>query len=64
MHTKLPYRPNCAAVAPNGSLFVSNDGAGVVYRISFAKQKIRNRHQKFLNGEQSQLRSATRRSCG
>jgi len=25
------------AVAPDGSLLVSDDGAGVIYRISFAK---------------------------
>jgi glucose/arabinose dehydrogenase len=30
-------RPVGVAVAPDGSLLVSDDGAGVVYRISVAK---------------------------
>jgi len=30
-------RPVGVAVAPDGSLLVSDDGAGVIYRISFAK---------------------------
>jgi glucose/arabinose dehydrogenase len=30
-------RPVGVAVAPDGALLVSDDGAGVVYRISFAK---------------------------
>jgi glucose/arabinose dehydrogenase len=30
-------RPVGVAVAPDGSLLVSDDGAGMVYRISFAK---------------------------